>query len=108
MDEAVSLSVSAIITYHPVIFHAIKKITKEDRISRIVSKYWVPARHLSSYRCISNNIAVYSPHTACDASPVGVNYWIGSGFGETVVNKPLEESPIDPNYGMKLLRSTRE
>ena len=39
LDEAIQMNASAIITYHPIIFHAIKKLSPDDRVSRIVMKY---------------------------------------------------------------------
>lgn len=36
LNEAVQMNASAIITYHPIIFHGIKKLTPDDRVARIV------------------------------------------------------------------------
>ena len=36
LNEAIQMNVSAIITYHPIIFHGIKKLTPDDRVARIL------------------------------------------------------------------------
>lgn len=60
---------SLIVTYHPTPFHAVKKITKNDNVGKLI------------LRCASSGVAVYSPHTACDCAPGGVNDWLASGMG---------------------------
>ncbi|KAK8791039.1 hypothetical protein WA158_005670 [Blastocystis sp. Blastoise] len=87
VDEAIDFEAAAIISYHPIIFRGIKKVTPNDRISRIVVK------------CIQNNIAIYSPHTACDAAPGGVNDWIVEGLGPIVSSEPIDKNDEDPHYG---------
>ncbi|KAK4463272.1 protein NIF3 [Cladorrhinum samala] len=62
--EAIAKSASVIVTYHPFIFRGLKSITLSDPHQRIVL---LLAQH---------NIAVYSPHTAIDAAPGGLNDWL--------------------------------
>jgi len=78
MEEAIQSQVDFIIAYHPLLFSAIKKLTMKDAISRTV------------IRAISENIAVYSPHTAFDSFHGGVNDWLASGLGEAKVTKPIQ------------------
>ncbi|KAK3990960.1 putative NGG1-interacting factor 3 [Cladorrhinum sp. PSN332] len=63
-QEAISSSASVIITYHPFIFRGLKSITLSDPHQRVV------------LQLAQNNIAVYSPHTAVDAAPGGMNDWL--------------------------------
>ncbi|KAK3384968.1 GTP cyclohydrolase 1 type 2/Nif3 [Podospora didyma] len=63
-DEAIRKRASVIVSYHPFIFRGLKQITLDDPQQRIVLQL---AQH---------NIAVYSPHTAVDAAPGGMNDWL--------------------------------
>ncbi|KAL2176667.1 GTP cyclohydrolase 1 type 2/Nif3 [Thermothelomyces heterothallicus CBS 202.75] len=65
-EEAIKKQVSVIVSYHPFIFRGLKCITLGDPHQRIV------------LRLAQHNIAVYSPHTAVDAVPGGVNDWLAS------------------------------
>ncbi|KAF4518686.1 hypothetical protein B566_EDAN002721 [Ephemera danica] len=68
MDEAISLGVQLILSYHPPLFKSIKTITNKHWKTRIVSK------------CLRNSIAVYSPHTSYDSVSGGVNDWLAGAF----------------------------
>jgi putative NIF3 family GTP cyclohydrolase 1 type 2 len=73
--QAIAAGVSLIVTYHPRPFAKFKRLTTEDVTQRIV--LW----------CVVAGIAVWSPHTACDAAKGGVNDWLAagvSGGGPTV------------------------
>ncbi|KAL2023737.1 hypothetical protein VTK56DRAFT_1451 [Thermocarpiscus australiensis] len=63
-EEAIKKQVSVIVSYHPFIFRGLKSISINDPHQRIVLAL---AHH---------NIAVYSPHTAVDAAPGGINDWL--------------------------------
>ena len=69
LDEVISSGANFIISYHPPIFHPLKRITQRTWKERIV------------IRCLEHKIAVYSPHTALDAVSGGVNDWLLSPFG---------------------------
>ncbi len=60
-DEAIALGASAVVTHHPIIFRAIKKITTEDTLGRRLIKL------------IKNDIAVYASHTNLDIASGGTN-----------------------------------
>lgn len=47
-----------------------------------------------------NNIAIYSPHTACDAAVNGVNDWLVRGIGDIVSSAPITPNTEDPRTGM--------
>ena len=58
-----------IVTYHPRPFGKFNKLTRDDTTQRIV------------LRCARAGVAVYSPHTALDAAPGGINDWLAESFG---------------------------
>lgn len=62
-DEALLLKAQCIVAYHPPIFKPIARVA--GRIAQLLEQ----------------GIAVYSPHTALDAAPGGVNDWLASGLG---------------------------
>ncbi|WP_420398922.1 Nif3-like dinuclear metal center hexameric protein [Flagellimonas sp.] len=61
VDEAISKNCNLIVSFHPIIFKGLKKITGSTYVERVVLK------------AIANNIAIYSMHTALDNSKMGVN-----------------------------------
>ncbi len=61
VDEAIAKQCNLIISFHPIIFKGLKKLTGSNYVERVVIK------------AISNNIAIYSMHTALDNSNLGVN-----------------------------------
>ncbi|WP_431128090.1 Nif3-like dinuclear metal center hexameric protein [Flagellimonas flava] len=61
VDEAISKNCNLIVSFHPIIFKGLKKITGSTYVERVVLK------------AIANNIAIFSMHTALDNSKVGVN-----------------------------------
>lgn len=70
LDEALAAKSNLIISYHPPIFAPIKSLKNSNWKERIIMK------------CIENSIAVYSPHTSCDAVEDGVNDWLIDSFGK--------------------------
>jgi len=61
VDEAIQHQCNLIVSFHPIIFNGLKKITGSNYVERVVLK------------AIQNNISIYSMHTALDNSPDGVN-----------------------------------
>lgn len=61
VDEAIEKSCNLIVSFHPIIFKGLKKLTGASYVERTVMK------------AIANNIAIYSMHTALDNSNAGVN-----------------------------------
>lgn len=61
IEEAIEKNCNLIVSFHPIIFSGLKKITGKNYVERVVLK------------AIKNNISIYSPHTALDNSFVGVN-----------------------------------
>lgn len=70
MEEALQKKADFILSYHPPIFRPIKRVTWKTWKERLV------------IRALENRIAIYSPHTAYDAAPQGVNNWLAKGLGE--------------------------
>lgn len=61
VDEAIVNNCNLIVSFHPIIFSGLKKLTGSNYVERVVIK------------AIKNNIAIYSMHTALDNSFQGVN-----------------------------------
>jgi len=63
-DEAIERRDSVIVTYHPIIFRGLKSFTLGN------------SQQNSLLRLAQEGISVYSPHTAVDAAPGGLNDWL--------------------------------
>ena len=61
VDEAISKNCNLIVSFHPIIFSGLKKLTGRDYVERVVIK------------AIQHGIAIYSIHTALDNHFDGVN-----------------------------------
>ncbi len=87
MAEAIQKSTQAVISYHPVLFKATKRITDQDPMGRLL------------LLALHHDMAVYSPHTALDAIAGGVTDWladcVGSGYRRPLV--PTEMIPVSRN-----------
>lgn len=69
VEEAASKGCDTILSHHPMMFRAVKKILRDDPVTGIVLK------------AIKNNINVYCAHTSCDCSPVGLNLELAKKAG---------------------------
>ncbi|KAM0327243.1 hypothetical protein ACHAQA_006378 [Verticillium albo-atrum] len=84
--EAIAKKASVIVAYHPIIFSGLKSITSND------------PQQATLILLASHGIAVYSPHTALDAAPKGINAWLadaaaGSASGTRVAARPKDNPP---------------
>lgn len=61
LEEAIEKNCNLIISFHPIIFKGLKKITGKNYVERVVLK------------AIKHNIAIYAIHTALDNAINGVN-----------------------------------
>lgn len=61
IDEAIEKNCNLIVSFHPIIFSGLKKLTGKNYVERTVLK------------AIKNDIAIYAIHTALDNSISGVN-----------------------------------
>ncbi|WP_406683018.1 Nif3-like dinuclear metal center hexameric protein [Seonamhaeicola sp. MEBiC1930] len=69
VDEAITNNCNLIVSFHPIIFKGLKKITGKTYVERVVLK------------AIKNNIAIYAIHTALDNAIQGVNDIICNKLG---------------------------
>lgn len=69
LAEAVKRKVDLVVAYHPPVFHPFKRLTQQEPTERVL------------LAAIAAGIAIYSPHTALDAAPGGVNDWLADGLG---------------------------
>jgi dinuclear metal center YbgI/SA1388 family protein len=80
VDEAIALGASLVVTHHPIPFRPLAKLTTDT----------IPGGIL--WRLASHRIAVYSPHTAYDSAPQGINQQLALRLGLQAI-EPLV--PID-------------
>ena len=69
VDEAIENNCNLIVSFHPIIFKGLKKLTGKTYVERTVQK------------AIKNDIAIYAIHTALDNHIKGVNYIICEQLG---------------------------
>ncbi|KAM9663554.1 NIF3-like protein 1 isoform 2-T2 [Trichechus inunguis] len=84
MEEALQKKADLILSYHPPVFRPLKRITWNTWKERLV------------IRALENRVGIYSPHTAYDAAPQGVNSWLAKGLG-ACTSHPIHPSKA-PNY----------
>lgn len=82
VDEAIMIGVNMIVTHHPMLFRAARRITDETSEGRML---------LSLMKA---GIAVYSPHTSFDNCALGVNEMLARKLGlvEVTSLRPFESS----------------
>lgn len=86
VSEAVALGAGLIVAYHPPIFQGLKRLRSSHAAERALLD------------CVSRKIAVFSPHTALDAAPDGVNDWLLDAFGPGLRSVCLPH-PADGRFG---------
>ena len=69
LEEAERQNVQLVISHHPLIFKALKRLTPGDEAGRVL------------FRAIRNQIAVYSAHTNLDRAVDGLNDWLAARLG---------------------------
>lgn len=84
VEECIEEKVNTVITYHPTLFHPLKRMTLEDPISRVL------------LHCAAHRISIYSPHTSLDACIGGINDWIARsvGVGKSCPIEPAENQVL--------------
>ncbi len=78
--EAIERQASLIVTHHPILFHAVKRITADDLEGKMLLDL------------IAAGIAVYSPHTAYDSASDGINQQLATTLGLAKI-EPLRPLP---------------
>ncbi|MBL1218793.1 MAG: Nif3-like dinuclear metal center hexameric protein [Planctomycetes bacterium] len=76
LAEAIEKKADLVITYHPVMFRPVQRITADNVAGRLL------------LHTMSHGIQLYSPHTALDATPGGVTDWLTDAIG-TGYRRPL-------------------
>ncbi|WP_308990566.1 Nif3-like dinuclear metal center hexameric protein [Mariniflexile litorale] len=71
VDEAINEKCNLIVSFHPIIFKGLKKLTGKNYVERVVMK------------AIKHDIAIFSMHTALDNAIQGVNDMICNTLGLT-------------------------
>lgn len=84
--EAVEKQVQMIVTHHPILFRATKRITDANEEGRIL------------LQLAEAGIAVYSPHTAFDSATRGINQQLAENLGLQQI-QPLRLVSEDENSG---------
>ncbi len=69
LAEAVSREAELVVAYHPPIFGGLKRVRASRPSEAVVTQ------------ALARGIVVYSPHTALDAAPAGVNDWLAEAVG---------------------------
>ncbi|MCD8102837.1 MAG: Nif3-like dinuclear metal center hexameric protein [Alistipes sp.] len=98
MDEAEATGADMVISHHPLIFHAIKRLNGEGYVQRIAE------------RAIKSGTALYACHTNLDAVYGGMSYRLAGELGLTDIrvldrlDEPAtcapEENPEAPGFGV--------
>jgi len=91
LEEATALGVDLIVAYHPPVFQALKRLRPTVPGER---------RLIALSRA---GLAVYSPHTALDAAPGGVNDWLAEGLGPGASRPLVQAERLDPALELKLV-----
>lgn len=91
LDEAAERDVDLVIAYHPPLFRPLKRVGTRSLAERAVQ------------RCARAGVAIYSPHTALDAAPGGVNDWLAAGAGEGERAPLVDARSLDPKQALKLV-----
>lgn len=91
LDEALARDVDLLIAYHPPLFAPFKRLRGSSVTERLV------------VRAIKSGLAVYSPHTALDAAPGGVNDWLAGALGAGARSPLVSARARDASAAYKLV-----
>lgn len=69
IEEAIQRGCNMIVSHHPIIFKALKKITGENYVEKTIIK------------AIQNSISIYASHTNLDHAPKGVSHQLANKIG---------------------------
>ncbi len=83
LDEAIKGRYDAVLSYHPLIFRAVKRLLPNRSQQEGLAA-----------EALSRRIAIYSPHTALDAAPGGTNETLAvlAGLVDTAPFEPVTDS----------------
>jgi dinuclear metal center YbgI/SA1388 family protein len=89
LREAKAARVQCLIAYHPPLFAAKKRLSARAD----------PA----VFAAFQQGFAVYSPHTALDSAPLGLNDWLTEGLGAGELRALSPHTATDPGAELKLV-----
>lgn len=69
LEEALARHAELIVAYHPPIFTPLLRLTRATPTGRML------------LAAVGRGVAIYSPHTALDSAPGGLNDWLADGLG---------------------------
>lgn len=85
VQEAIDRNCNMIVSYHPIIFNNLKKITAD---SNYVQN--------SIIKAVKNNISIYAIHTSLDNHPQGISYFLSKIIGldniSSLISKPQKNN----------------
>ena len=87
LEEALAFGADVVVAYHPAIFSGLKRITRATPMGRRL------------LRLAQAGVALWSPHTALDAIPGGMNDWLAGGLGEATTTVALQPCAAEPTVG---------
>ncbi|GMV42454.1 MAG: hypothetical protein AMXMBFR64_41700 [Myxococcales bacterium] len=96
LEEALNASGDLVVAYHPPIFAPLKRHVQRDAGQRTL------------LRAAAAGIAPWSPHTALDAMPGGVNDWMLGLAGAVTGVAPITPRPDAPATGPGRIARLRE
>ena len=79
-DEAIRAGANLVITHHPILFKAVKRLTTDTSEGRLL------------LALIRAGVSVYSPHTAFDSAREGINQQIAAALGLQEI-QPIRPQP---------------
>ena len=85
LDEALAARASAVIAYHPPIFHPMKRLTGAAPGERTI------------LRAARAGLAIYSPHTALDAAQGGLADWLGDAVIDEAAGDGADRRALRPH-----------
>ncbi len=91
LEEALEKQVALVVAYHPLPFRGLKRLTRAEPGERVL------------LRAIATGVSVYSPHTALDAAPGGVNDWLARALGPGVTEPLQPARELRPGEQCKLV-----
>lgn len=89
-EEAVAQQIELVVSHHPVLFRAVRRLTSETTEGRML------------LQLIAGGVAVFSAHTAYDSAQTGINQQLAELLGLTEIAplrpKPLAEKCVIVNF----------
>jgi dinuclear metal center YbgI/SA1388 family protein len=91
LTEAIERRVELVVAYHPPLFGPVRRLDAQSPATRVL------------LRAARAGIAIFSPHTALDAAPGGVNDWLAQGLGEGELEPLVDAAALDREAELKLV-----